>query len=251
MAKAELVVQVMEAGSNNMGTYQALMGVAQNPNDSLSIMQTGTTLVATVTNVTQMLQPIRVMTNGLVATTALTKIMVDWKDPNKKVNSGDVLTLVSASGTIVLTVLALAEIGPSAAAAVGAIVLAADLQAAMQPYFNSVKIMLGNLVANQLQLTKPASTASASLYWGSAGVGNGYNLYTYDEIMFSKGLFACMSDQGASGAYFIISGSPVPGSLTPVSESMYKENYCQYLAKEQQWSDMTSGMQYCTTTKFR
>ncbi|NPT38707.1 hypothetical protein [Paraburkholderia xenovorans] len=251
MASTELIVHFMEAGSNNMGTFQAFMGIAQNPRDSLSILHTGTTVVATISNVAQMLQPIRIVTNQLVATTALTRLMVDWKDPNKKVDPGDVLTLVSASGTIALTILALAEIGPTAAIAISAVVLASDLQSAFQPYLNSTSALLGRLLASQIQLTKPASTASCSLYWGNTVVGSGYGFYTYDEIMSAKGLFVCMTDNGASGQTFFIRGSPVPGSLTPVGEDAYKDAFCRNLAKEQGWSDVESGVAFCKSVTYK
>jgi hypothetical protein len=83
MAKAEMVFQFIENGSNSMTTFQALMSAANSPNDSLSLMQNGTNVVATITNVTSMLQPIRIQTNLMNATSALIRVVADWKDPKK------------------------------------------------------------------------------------------------------------------------------------------------------------------------
>ncbi len=234
-----------------MSSYQAFMNAGNSPNDSISIIQNGSSLIATVSNVSSALQPIRIITNGLAATSALTRIAMDWKDPNKKVQPGDVLTLISATGTIAITLLVWAEIGPGAAAAIGALALAADLQSSFQPYMSSAKIWLGNVLANTLQLSNPASIASASLYWGSMQTGSGWNLYSYDELMTGKGLFACMSDDMASGSILRISGTPVPGSFTPVSESKYKQDYCHYLYDQNGGSDLDSWMNYCPSTMFR
>ena len=98
MAKVEMVLQFIENGSNSMTTYQALMAAANSQNDSLSVIQNGTNLVATISNVAPMMQPVRIMTNGLAATSALIRIATDWKDPNKKVQAGDVLTDASNHG---------------------------------------------------------------------------------------------------------------------------------------------------------
>ncbi|MGF6771274.1 hypothetical protein P3T18_003753 [Paraburkholderia sp. GAS199] len=251
MASLELIVHVMDAGSNNMSMFQALMGVFNNPRDSLSIMNTGATLIATVTNVTPILQPIRIITNSVVATTVLTRIVVDWRDPNKKVEPGDILTLVSASGMIVLSVFVLAEIGPGAAITINAIVMSSDLQSGFQPYITSAKVFLGNLLSNLIGLTRPASTASSSLYWGTINAEAGYGLYSYDEIMFAKGLFICMSDHGTSGTTFFPRGTPVPGSITPINEDAYKDDFCRNLAKEQGWSDVESGVAFCKSSTYQ
>lgn len=48
MAKAEMVFQFVEIGSNSMTTFQALMSAVHSPNDSLSLMQNGTNVVATI-----------------------------------------------------------------------------------------------------------------------------------------------------------------------------------------------------------
>lgn len=251
MAKVEMVLQWVESGSNSMSSYQAFMSAGNSPNDSLSIFQNGSNLIATVSNVSKMLQPIRIMTNGLSATSALTRIVTDWKDPEKKVQPGDILTLISATGTVAITLLVWAEIGPGTAAAIGALALAADLQSSFQPYISSAKAWLGTLLANILQLSKPASIASASLYWGSVGDGSGYNLYSYDEIMANRGLFVCLSDSMTSGGILRISGTPVPGSFTPVSEAQYKASYCRYLYDKTGGSDLVSWMPYCESTMFR
>ncbi|MFM0641373.1 hypothetical protein PQQ63_32240 [Paraburkholderia metrosideri] len=251
MAKVEMVLQFIENGSNSMTTYQAFVSAANSPNDSLSVIQNGANLIATISNVAPMLQPVRILTNGFSATSALIRIVTDWKDPNKKVQAGDVLTVISAAGTITITLLVWAELGVGAAAVVGGVVMAADLQSSFQPYINSAKIWLGNYMANTLQVSKPASVASASLYWSSLQTGSGYILASYDEILTQKGLFVCLSDKGASGGGLFPLETPVPGSFTPVNEDQYKENYCQYLSVEQGWSDIVSGMDYCKNVKFR
>ncbi|MFM0730124.1 hypothetical protein PQQ52_06455 [Paraburkholderia sediminicola] len=251
MAKVEMVLQFVENGSNSMTTYQALMSAANSPSDSLSVIQNGSNLVATISNVAPMMQPVRIMTNGLAATSALIRIVTDWKDPNKKVQPGDVLTVVSAVGTIAITLLVWAEIGPGAAAVVGGLVLAADLQSSFQPYINSTKIWLGNYMTNVLQVSNPPSVASASLYWSSLGTESGYVLASYNEILTQKGLFVCLSDKGVSGSGLFPMATPVPGSFTPVNEDQYKENYCRYLSVEQGRSDIVSGMDYCKNVKFR
>jgi hypothetical protein len=251
MATVEMVIHWVESGSNSMSTYQALIGARDNPRDSLSIIQTGTNLIATVSNVAPILQPIRIITNGLSATSALTRIVVDWKDPGKKVQPEDVLTIVGSTGMIVVTLLVWAEIGPGAPAAINALVLSVDLQSAFQPYMNSAKTWLGNLLENTLQLSKPASTASSSLYWATMLDGSGWNLYSYDEIVSGRGLFAAMTDEGTSSPMLRISGSPVPGSFAPVNEDRYKSDYCRYLYDRSGGSDLVSWMHYCPTTNFR
>lgn len=251
MAKAEMAFQFIENGSNSMTTFQTFMSAANSHNDSLSVMQNGTNVVATITNVTPMLMPIRIQANLMNATSALIRVVANWKDPDKKVQTGDVLTVVSAAGTIAFTVLVLAEIGPGAAAVISGLVIAADLQSAFQPYLNSAKIWLGNYMSNLLQISQPVSVASASLYWASLQTGSGYILASYDEILTQKGLFICLSDKGASGGGLFPLGTPVPGSFTPVNEDQYKENYCRYLSVEQGWSDIVSGMDYCKNVKFR
>jgi hypothetical protein len=247
MAKSEIVLHWIEGGSNSMTSYQALMGVKDNPKDTLSVLNTSTTLVATVSNIFQILQPIRIVTNGLVATSALTKIVVDWQDSTKTVQAGDILTLVSATGTIAVTLLFWAEAGPGAAAAISAVALAADLQSSFQPYISSAKIWMGNLLGNVMQISNPVSSASSSLYWGSTDAGTGYKLYSYDEIMGANGFFVCMSDDGTAGEILRIKGNPVPGSLNPINESQYRNNYCKYLYDKDGGSDWTSWSTYCPT----
>src|SRR5258708_14211356 len=193
MAKAEMAFQFIENGSNSMTTFQTFMSAANSPNDSLSVMQNGTNVVATITNVTPMLKPIRIQANLMNATSALVRVVTDWKNPDKKVQTGDVLTIISAAGAIAFTVLVLAEIGPGAAAIISGLVLAADLQSAFQPYINSATIWLGNYMSNLLQISQPVSVASASLYWSSLQTGSGYILASYDEILTQKGLFICLS----------------------------------------------------------
>jgi hypothetical protein len=250
MAKAEMALQFIENGSNSMITFQAFLSAANSPNDSLSVMQNGTNLIATITNITPMLKPIRIQTNLMNATSALIRVVADWKDPNKRVQTNDVLTIISAAGTIVFTVLVLAEISPGAAAVVSGLIIAADLQSIFQPYINSVKIWLGNYLSNLLQISQPVSVASASLYWASLQTGSGYVLASYDEILTQKGLFICLSDKGISGTGLRPIATPIPGSFTPVNEDQYKENYCRYLSVEQGWSDIVSGMDYCKNVKF-
>lgn len=248
MANTEIVVQIVENGSNVMNTYQAILSALQTPSDSLSLILNGSTLIAAVSNVVKILQPIRIETNLLVATSALIKITMDWKDPNKKVQVGDVLTLASASTTVALNVLVLAEIGPAAAIGLSALVLSADLQAIFTPYVKSLTTWMRIVPLN---LAPPVSTASSSLYWSTFVDGTGYRLATYDEVIINKGLFICMSNkQVVGGAGVSPYGSPVPGSLTPVNEAEYKKNYCKYLGDMQQVSDWTSWMDYCENTKF-
>ncbi|HEX7910273.1 MAG TPA: hypothetical protein VF534_19585 [Paraburkholderia sp.] len=251
MANAELVMHWVESGSNSMSTYQALLGAKDSSSDSLSILQNGTNLVATVSNVSQMLQPIRIITNGLSATSALTRIVVDWKDPDKKVQPGDVLTLISASGMFVVTLLFWAEVGPGGAAAVGGLALAADLQSSFQPYMNAAKVWLGNYISNLVQVSRPASIASASLYWSAPlpEVSTTYTLLSYDEITAQKARFICLSDKGTPGNSLFPLATPVPGSLTPVNEDMYKDAYCRSLADPT--TDPASWLPYCKSVMVR
>jgi hypothetical protein len=162
-----------------------------------------------------------------------------------------VLTLVSASGAVVLQLLVWAELGEGVALTVAAVALAADVQAAAQPYLPSLKLWLKNAIQNTLPIADPISTASSSLYWASMPTYDGYSLATYDEILTQKGLFVCLSDQGSSSGSLFINSSPVPGSLTPINEDAYKENYCRYLSVDQGWSDIVSGMDYCKNVKYR
>ncbi|PTQ95970.1 hypothetical protein C8K18_11069 [Paraburkholderia sp. GV068] len=250
MAKTEIVLQWLENGSNVMNTYQAFLGYKENQTDSLSIIGTNATVVATVSNVFQMLQPIRILTNGLAANAALTKIVVDWKDPNKKVQAGDVLTLVSATGTMAATLLFWAEVGPEAMLVISAFAMTADLYSAFTPYVNTARIWLANALGNSMQITKPASVATAPLYWGCNGTfdtPSGYNLLGYDEIMGTKGLFACLTDQGMSNGALKIMGNPIPGSLTPVNDDSYRRDYCEYLQQKSGGTDYVSWMGYCPT----
>jgi len=249
MAKVELIFHVIESGSNSMSTFQAIQSAATSPNDALSLFQNGSNLVAAVSNVSPMLQPIRIMTNGLVATSALMRIVTDWQDPNKKVQPGDVLTLVSAAGTVAITLLVWAEIGPGAAAAIGAVALAADLQANFQPYMSAARIWLGNYMSNFLQVSNPASVASSSLYWSAPSTYTGYTLATYDEIMGTNSLFVCLSDKGVTGASLVPLATPVPGSYTPINEDQYKEAYCRSLA--QPTTDLDFWLPYCKTEMVR
>ncbi|ASL48404.1 hypothetical protein bAD24_III13465 [Burkholderia sp. AD24] len=244
MAKSEFAVQVLEAGSNNMNTYQTLIDAVHSGSDPLSIVQNTVGVVAVVTNIAPMLQPVRIISNGLVATTAMAKIAADWSDPKKRVQPGDVLTLVSASGPITLQLLVWAEIGEGVALTVAAVALAADVQAAVKPYLPALQFWLANVIERALPLSDPISTASSSLYWASMPTYTGYSLATYDEILTQKGLFVCLSDKGRTGS-LAIDSTPVPGSLTPVSEDAYRESYCRYLSVKQGWSDMVSGMDYC------
>jgi hypothetical protein len=89
IANTELTVQFIEKGSDSLGTFQAILSAIASPSDSLSIILNGATLVATVTNVSAILQPIRIETNFLLATSVLAKITMDWKDPNRKVQTTD------------------------------------------------------------------------------------------------------------------------------------------------------------------
>lgn len=245
-----MAFQLVENGSNSMTTFQALMSAINSPNDSLSLMQNGTNVVATITNVTPMLQPVRIQTNLMNATSALIRVVADWKNPDKRVQTNDVLTIISSVGLITVTVLVLAEIGPGTAAVIGGLVLATDLQSSFQPYLNSAKLWLGNYMANLLQISQPISVASASLYWSSLQSGSGYTLASYNKILIQNGLFVCLSDKGVSGKGLMPMATPVPGSFTPVNEDQYKENYCRYLSVEQGWSDIVSGMDYCKNVKF-
>ncbi|WP_433696251.1 hypothetical protein [Paraburkholderia phenoliruptrix] len=250
MAQTEIVLHWLENGSNVMSTYQSLLEYKDNQSDSLSIISSNATLVASVSNIVQMLQPIRILTNGLAANAALTKMVVDWKDPNKKLQSGDVLTLMNTTGTIAATLLIWAEVGPEAVAAISAFAMASDLYTSFKPYLSTAKIWLNNALGNSMQLTKPASVATAPLYWGTNGsleVAGGYNLLSYDEIMSTKGLFACLTDQGMSNSALKLMGNVIPGSLTPVNDDMYRRDYCEYLYKKSGGTDHVSWMDYCPT----
>jgi hypothetical protein len=84
------------------------------------------------------MQPFRIITNYGVATSIAVEIDADWIDPQRRVQSGDVLTLMSSMGTLALTFLAWAELGAVAAVGVSALVLSADLVNAFAPYMNSL-----------------------------------------------------------------------------------------------------------------
>jgi hypothetical protein len=86
MAKSEFTVQVLEVGSNNMTTYQTLIDAAHIGSDPLSIVQSTVGVVAVVTQLVPMLQPMRIVSNGLVATAAMAKIAADWSDPKNAFN---------------------------------------------------------------------------------------------------------------------------------------------------------------------
>jgi hypothetical protein len=250
MAHSEFAIQVLETGSNNLNTYQTLLDAAHSGSDSLSLVQSSVGVLAVVTNIVPMLQPVRIVSNSLLATTAMAKIVADWTDPKKRVQPGDVLTLVSGSGAVVMQMLVWAEIGEGVALTVAALVLAADVQAAAQPYLPSLKIWLGTAMQNTLPIVDPISTASSSLYWATVPSSQTVTLATYDEILTQQGLFVCLSDQGTTGPLFM-NYSPIPGSLTPVNEDSYKENYCRYLSAKEGWGDIVSGMDYCKNVKFR
>lgn len=250
MAKSEFVIQILEAGSNSMNTYQTLLDAVHTGSEPLSITKNTLGVVAVVTNIFPMLQPIRIVSSGLVATTAMAKIVADWSDPKKRVNPGDMLTLISASGLVTIQLLVWAEIGEGVVVTVAALALVADLRAAVQPYLPSLKIWLRNGIQNLLPMADPISTASSSLYWASMPTYTAYSLATYNEILTPKGLFVCLSDKGTTG-FLAIDYTPIPGSLTPINEDAYKESYCRYLSVKQGWSDIVSGMDYCKNVKYK
>jgi hypothetical protein len=228
MAHSEFAIQIMEAGSNNMNAFQTLMGAVNSGTDSISIVQNGVGVVAVITQLAPMLQPVRVVANGLVATTAMAKVVADWTDPSKRVQPGDVLTFISAAGAATVQMLAWAEIGPGVGLTIAGLALAADLQTAAQPYLSSLKIWLGNTITTYLPIEDPISTASSSLYWATLPPNTGRSLATYNEVLSQNGLFVCLGDQGTAGQFVFPLNTPVPGSLTPVNEAAYKQNFCAF-----------------------
>jgi hypothetical protein len=245
MAKQEFVVQILEQGSNTMSTYSAMQSMLTSKKETLNLIVDSSVLAATISNVTPILQPFRIITNFGVATTIAVKIDADWRDPQRRVQSGDVLTLVSSAGTIALTFLAWAELGAAAAVGVSALVLAADLVNVFAPYMNSLS-MYGQLWLPQyVPMEPPIVTDTANLHW--ARIDPDWQIATYEEVMSSvKNEFICLDDVSKSGWALVPKGSCIPGSITPIDESAYRENYCNRRREVEQWSDAISGMYYCT-----
>lgn len=244
MPRVELVAQVVEKGSDSMSLFSAIQGMLQDPaqQGNLSLILNSSVLVATVVNIFPMFQPFRILMNGFTATTVVTKLVVDWKDPEKKVQPGDVLTLVSVTGVITMTVLALSEIGVSIAVGVGA--LAADLLSSLGPYLNSIKMYAASFLPDLVPMDPPISTKSSNLYWAS--LGNGLQLATYDEIMSQNyGKFTALVDKANSGKSLFTWGSPVPGSITPIDEQQYRSDYCNRKGQIEGWADVKNAMDYC------
>src|SRR5215813_14065100 len=115
------------------------------------------------------MQPFRIITNFGVATSLVVKIDVDWRDAQRRVQAGDVLTLVSSLGTVALTFLAWAEIGAVAAVGVSALILAADLVNVFSPYMNSLSMYGQYWLPNYLPMELPIVTDTANLHWARMG----------------------------------------------------------------------------------
>jgi hypothetical protein len=245
MAKQEFVMQVLEQGSNTMSTYAAMQSMLAGKRETLNLIVDSSVLVATISNITPILQPFCIITNFGVATTIAVKIDADWQEPQRRVQSGDVLTLMSSAGTIALTFLAWAELGAAAAVGVYALVLAADLVNVFAPYMNSLS-MYGQLwLPKYLPMDPPIVTDTSNLHW--ARFESKWQVATYEEIMSSvENAFICLDDMSKSGWALVPVGSCIPGSITPIDENAYRENYCNRKREVEQWSDTISGMYYCT-----
>ncbi|MBN3762358.1 hypothetical protein [Burkholderia sp. Ac-20365] len=246
MPRVELVAQVVEKGSDSMSLFSGIQGMLKDPaqQGNLSLIVNSSVLVATVVNIFPMFQPFRILMNGFTATTVITKLVVDWKDPEKKIQPGDVLTLVSATGVITMTVLALSEIGVSIAVGVGAMVLAADLLNSLGPYLDMLKMYAETLLPDVVPMDPPISTKSSNLYWAS--LRDGPQLATYDEIMsVNDGKFKALADVAKSGKSLLPYGSLVPGSITPVDEQQYRGDYCNRKGQIEGWADVKAAMDYC------
>jgi len=76
----------------------------KNNNDTFSLINSMSQVVATVTSIVPVLRPINIQTNTLAATTTFSKIMVDWHDKDKNVNVNDILNLVGNLAGLVGTV---------------------------------------------------------------------------------------------------------------------------------------------------
>ncbi|CAB3751558.1 hypothetical protein [Paraburkholderia humisilvae] len=245
MTKQEFVVQILEQGSNTMGSYIAIQSILSGKNETLNLMVDSSVLLATISSVTPILQPFRVVTNLTTATTVAVKIVADWTDPRRRVQTGDVLTLISSLGTVTLNLLAWAEIGAGVAAGVSGLVLSADLVNEFTPYMNSLIMYGQGFLPKYLSMDPPIATETSNLYW--ARIGRDAQLATYDEIMSSiDNEFMCLEDSMKNGWALLPRGSCIPGSITPVDEAMYRTNYCNRRLEVEQWSDVVSGMYYCT-----
>jgi hypothetical protein len=248
MAKQEFVIQVLEQGSNTMSTYTAMQSMLSSKKETLNLIVDSSVLIATISNVTPIMQPFRIITNFGVATSIAVKIDADWMDPQRRVQSGDVLTLMSSMGTLALTFLAWAELGAVAAVGVSALVLSADLVNAFAPYMNSLS-MYGQLwLPKFLSMDPPIVTDTSNLHW--ARMGSNMQVATYDEVMSSiNNEFICLDDKSKSGWALVPLGSCIPGSVTPIDEGRYRENFCNRKREIEQWSDAVSGMYFCTKYK--
>ncbi len=239
---------VIDKGSNTMTTYQAIMSALTSNSDSLTLMLNSTTLVATITNVVPVMQPVRIQTNALLATTAVVKVYADWKDPKKRVHTSDILTLVSASGTVLVSVLLLADIGVEVAAGIAAFTLASDIQSVVTQFASDLAVQLSLPFPNNF--VPPVSTAGSNLYWSSLKSGAIGGLATYDEIMSDSRLFACFKDNPSGGWY--PSYSPIPGSITPVDATDYVDSFCGWAhTQDSTHGDMAMGfpVEYCDRTQ--
>jgi hypothetical protein len=244
MAKQEFVVQILEQGSNTMGAYLAIQSILSGKSETLSLI-VDSSVLATISTVTPILQPFRVITSLTTATTVAVKIVADWTDPQRRVQTGDVLTLVSSLGTVTLTLLAWAEIGAPVAVGVSGLVLAADLVNEFTPYMNSLIMCGQGFLPTYLSMEPPIATETSNLYW--ARIGRDAQLATYDEIMSSvDNEFMCLEDSMKNGWALLPRGSCIPGSIIPIDEAMYRRNYCNRRLEIEQWSDVVSGMYYCT-----
>jgi hypothetical protein len=228
----EFALKWIEDGSNSMSVYQNILNEIKDGKTMTIVADTGA-VIATITNVVPMLQPIRIQANTFAATSILLKIIADWQDPNKKVEPNDVINLISAAGTLVATFVVVAEIAPEAAIAGFAIALAADVASTINTYMNSFKEFLYYWYKSIFSFDLPLPTDASSLYAiEGANTADGYpGLATYSEVMnLSDDLFFSKFIDGATYGEpntFALAASAIPGSVTPVDNATYLQYFCQ------------------------
>ncbi len=228
----EFALKWVEDGSNSMQLYSSIMSEITD-GKTLNIVSDTGILIATVVNITPMLEPIRIQANTFAATSILLKVVSDWQDPNKKIEANDIINLISSAGTLVATIVVIAEIAPEAAIAGIAIALAADVASTINSYLGYLKIFWNYLYKSLLSFEVPLATDTSSLYVieGTNTTNSHSSLATYDEIMDLSNnlLFAKFSDGATYGApnTLILAPSAIPGSVTPVDDASYLQHFCQ------------------------
>lgn len=225
----EFVLKWIEEGSNSMQVYSNILNFLRDGQTYQLVSDTGA-VIATIVNLSPMLQPIRIQANAFAATAIILKVVSDWQDPNKKVEPGDVITLIGQTGVLVATFVVASEIAPEVAVAGFAIALASDLSSTFNNYLTYIKFILRPIYQSLLSFEIPLSTDAASLYWIS-GFGDEDNLATYDEVMDPDGTFYFMklvdgSLIGLAPNTLEFADSAIPGSLTPVDDSSYLQYFC-------------------------